>query len=60
MEKNSKGLSSNEAKERILKFGPNQIFTPTKISLIQIFLIALTVTLIIGFLEIKKYFNLQR
>ncbi len=31
-QKNNNGLSSDEAKENILKFGPNQIFKPTEIS----------------------------
>lgn len=32
-----KGLSSKEVKEKLLKFGPNQIFVPAKISFFDIF-----------------------
>ena len=32
MSQDINGLSSGEAKDRLLKFGPNQIFKPTKVS----------------------------
>ena len=31
-QKNNQGLTTNEAQKRLLEFGPNQIFKPTKIS----------------------------
>ncbi|OSS41475.1 Lead, cadmium, zinc and mercury transporting ATPase Copper-translocating P-type ATPase [Desulfurella amilsii] len=35
-QKNNQGLTTNEAQKRLLEFGPNQIFKPTKISFLGI------------------------
>jgi len=53
-----KGLSQLEAKEKLLKFGPNQIFKPKKVSFFDIFLEEIREPMILVLLAVGFFYSL--
>jgi len=53
-----KGLSQLEAKERLLKFGPNQIFKPERLSFFDIFLEEIREPMILVLLLVAFFYSL--
>jgi len=53
-----KGLSQLEAKERLLKFGPNQIFKPERLSFFEIFLEEIREPMILVLLLVAFFYSL--
>jgi Ca2+-transporting ATPase len=53
-----KGLSQIDAKERLLKFGPNQIFKPERLSFFEIFLEEIREPMILVLLAVGFFYSL--
>ena len=57
-QKNNQGLSAKEAQKRLLEFGPNQIFQPTKISFFRIAKHEVTEPMILLLLTVGFFYSI--